>query len=80
MLFTPKKRGRDWYWFNMVGLYGFSVAFGIGAIGVLLSSNNDLSGRIMTAFLFSLAALTAWTLGRRCSTMVAQLSGDDRPR
>ena len=79
MLFTPKKRGRDWYWFNMVGLYGFSVAFGIGAIGVLLSPNN-ISDRIMTASLFSLAALTTWMLGRRCSTMVAQLSGDDRPR
>ncbi len=36
MLFT-KKRGRDWYWLNMVGLFGFSFVFGIGAIGVLFS-------------------------------------------
>ena len=80
MLFTPKKRGRDWSWLNMVGLFGFSFVFGIGAIGVLFSPNNTLSGRIVTALIFILAALATWALGRRCSTMLAQLSRDDGRR
>ncbi len=77
MLFTPKKRGRDWYWFNMIFLYGFSLAFGVAAVGILLSSNVDLSERIFGALMFALTALITWALGRRCSTMVAQLRVDD---
>lgn len=29
MLFTSKKYGRDWYRFNMIGLYGFSLLSGV---------------------------------------------------
>jgi len=77
MLFKPKKYGRDWYWFNMVFLYVFAFAFGIGAIGALLSFGDDGSDQIIGALAFSLAALIAWALGRRCSTMVAELRADD---
>ena len=80
MLFTPKKRGRDWYWFQMVLLYLFAFAFGVGAVGSLLSTDVDLSERIVLASIFSLIALTMWAFGRKCSTIVAQLGADDQGR
>jgi len=80
MLFTPKKYGRDWYWFNMVVLYGFSLMGGVAAIGAMLSFDIPLTERIVTAMGFCLAALITWALGRRCSTMVARLGVDDRRR
>lgn len=78
MLFTPKKYGRDWYWLNMIGLYSFSLLSGAAAIGAMLSSDISLPERIGTALVFCLAALITWTLGRRCSTVYAQLSANDR--
>jgi hypothetical protein len=80
MLFTPKKYGRDWYWFNMVALFGFSLMSGAAAIGVMFSSDIALSERVLTALVFCLAALITWALGRRCSAMVVQLGVDDRRR
>jgi hypothetical protein len=80
MLFTPKKHGRDWYWFHMMALYGFSILSGGAAIWAMLSSDIDLSERIVTALGFSLVALIMWALGRRCSTIVAQLGANDRRR
>ena len=80
MLFIPKKYGRDWYWFNMVGLYGLALMSGVAAIGAMLSSNIPLTERIVTALGFCLAALITWALGRRCSMMVARLGADDRRR
>ena len=65
MLFTPKKR-QGLVLAQHGGLFGFSFVFGIGAIGVLFSPNNGLSGRIVTALIFILAALATWALGRRC--------------
>jgi hypothetical protein len=78
MLFTPKKHGRDWYWCHMMALYGFSLLSGAAAIGAMLSSDIDVSERIVTALGFCLAAWIMWALGRRCSTIVAQLGADDR--
>jgi hypothetical protein len=78
MLFTPKKYGRDWYWFNMVVLYGFSLIGGVAAIGAMLSLGIPLTERMVTALVFCLAALIAWALGRRCSATVAQMGADDR--
>lgn len=79
MLFTPKKRGRDWYWFNMLFLYMFSLLFGVGAIAGLLSSQVPLFERVVLALMFSLVALISWKLGRYCSTMVAK-TGEEGPR
>jgi hypothetical protein len=73
MFFTPKKRGRDWYWFHMMILYGFAFVSGAAAIGVLLSSDDDLAGGIIGALMFSVATLITWKLGRHCSKMVAQM-------
>ena len=37
MLFTPKQRGKDWYWFNKMWLYMFSFLSGVAAIVGMLS-------------------------------------------
>ena len=80
MLFTPKKYGRDWYWLNVVGLYGFSLLSAAAAIGAMFSSNISPSERIVTALGFCLAASITWVLGRRCSTVYVQLRANDRRR
>jgi len=79
MLFTPKKRGRDWYWFNMVFLYLFSLMFGAAAIAVPILSNAD-SSKTVAALMFLLGAVVTWTLGRRCSKVVVEMSADHRPK
>jgi hypothetical protein len=78
MFFTPKKRGRDWYWFNMMFSYMFSLLSGVAAIGVLLSADDHLSRKVVGALMFFLAMLVTWKLGRHCSTMVAKMSAEDR--
>ena len=79
MLFTPKQRGRDWYWFNKMWLYMFSFLSGVAAIVGLLSFEVAFSERLLGAAMFTLAALICWKLGRYCSTTVAKM-GEDGPR
>lgn len=78
MLFSPRRHGRDWYWFHMVGFYGFALLSGAAAIGGMLFSDTPLFERTLTALGFCLAALIMWALGRRCSTVVAEMGVDDR--
>ena len=73
MFFTPKKRGRDWYWFHMMFLYVLAFAFGAGSIGALASTDVAFSERIGIALIFSFVTVALWKMGRHCSTIVAKM-------
>jgi len=78
MLFTPKKRGRDWYWFNMMFLYVFSACFAVGTVSAVIVSDDDVPARIVMGSAGLLVTAISWALARYFSRTVASMSADDR--
>ena len=80
MFFTPNKRGRDFYRFNMMFLYMFAVLFAFSAVIGLFSFETDLSERLLLASIFSVIALICWKLGRGCSKVARKLTEQHQDR
>ena len=81
MLFTPKKRSRDYYRTGMATLYVFSIIFGIGAISaVILPSAYVDEDRIQTVVIFVVIALASFAVGKAFSNIAAAMPTDRRQK
>lgn len=81
MLFTPKKRGKEYYRAAMLVFYSASALFGIAAPFALLLPEEDVhGGRAQSFVAFLVASVILWAVGRACSSMMDYAARDTRRR
>jgi len=79
MLFTPKKRSRNYYRAGRAILYAFAILFALGAIGsAILPSAYAQGNRAETAAIFVVVALAALAVGKALSNIAAAMPADRR--
>ena len=81
MLFTPKKRNRDYYRVGMAVLYAFAAVFALSTIGAAILPDDYVHGnRTETAAIFGVLALAALVVGRAFSNIAAAMPNGRRTK